>query len=106
MSVAGDWSREPYTRFGFSPQAIFNPYGAPGNFIPCIVREGTFLMVTPRPPKRLPEPGRICMVVTPPASARSNCGSCGQIECSADTSAVFGLVISLPSCCDSMPGAA
>ena len=23
----------PYTRFGFSPQAIFRPHGAPGNFI-------------------------------------------------------------------------
>ncbi len=31
-------------------------------------------------------------VVTPPARSRGNCGSCGQIECSAQTSAVFGFV--------------
>jgi hypothetical protein len=43
------------------------------------------------------------MAVTPPASASSNCGSCGQIECSAHTSAVFGLVISLPSAVAWMP---
>ena len=67
---------------------------------------GTFLTVTLRPPNRFAEPGRICIVVTPPASASSNCGSCGQMACSDETSAVFGLVISLPSCSDSMPGAA
>ena len=71
--------------------------------MPSAVRDGTFFTVTPRPPNRLPDPGRICIVVTPPASASSNCGSCGQIECSAQTSAVSGLVISLPSCSDSMP---
>src|SRR3954447_7794229 len=106
MRVCGELLREPYTRFGFSPQAIFNPYGAPGNFMPSAVRDGTFLTVTPRPPNRFADPGRICMVVTPPASDRSNWGCCGQMECSADTSAVFGLVTSLPSCSDSIPGAA
>ena len=30
---------------------------------------GTFFSVTPRPPTRLAEPGRICSAVTPPASA-------------------------------------
>ena len=39
---------------------------------------------------------RICIVVTPPASARE-AGSCGHTECSAHTSAVSGSVISLPS---------
>src|SRR5205085_12557523 len=106
MRVCGAVLREPYTRFGFSPHAILRPYGAPGNFIPSAVRDGTFFTVTPRPPNRLAEPGRICIVVTPPASERSNCGSCGQSECSAETSAVLGLVISLPSCSDSTPGAA
>ena len=39
--------------------------------MPCMVMEGTLRMVTPRPPNRLAEPGRICSVVTPPfASAR------------------------------------
>ena len=74
--------------------------------MPSAVRDGTFFSVTPRPPKRFPDPGRISIVVTPPARARSNCGSCGQIACSAETSAVFGFVSSLPSCSDSMPGAA
>src|SRR3954468_16874273 len=48
----------------------------------------------------------MCIVVTPPASASSNCGSCGQMACSDETSAGFGLVISLPSCSDSIPRAA
>jgi hypothetical protein len=69
------------------------------------VRLGTFLSVTLRPPNRLPEPGRICIDVMPPASASENCGSCGHTECSAHTCAVFGSVSSLPSCCDSIPGA-
>ena len=33
------------------------------------LRPGTFFNVTPRPPIRLADPGRICMDVTPPASA-------------------------------------
>ena len=39
----------------------------------------------------------MCSVVTPPAMARVKPGSCGQIECSAQTSLRFGLVASLPS---------
>src|SRR5690606_32056375 len=103
MRVAGPlfW---PYTRLGFSPQAIFRPCGAPGNFIPCAVVEYTFFSVTPRPPTRLAEPGRICSEVTPPASAAPKPGSCGQTECSAHTCAVTGLVISLPSLCARTPG--
>src|SRR5690606_14132948 len=81
-----------------------SPYGAPGNFMSCTVRPGTFFTVTPRPPNRFADPGRICIVVTPPASASVNCGSCGQTESSARTSAVFGLVISLPSDVDWMSG--
>ena len=65
--------------------------------MPCTVIDGTFLSVTPRPPIRFPEPGRISRVVTPPANAFSNCGSPGQTECSAHTSAVTGEVISFPS---------
>ena len=30
----------PYTRFGFSPQAILRPCGAPGNFMACMVVAG------------------------------------------------------------------
>ena len=37
------------------------------------------------------------MTVTPPAIASGICGSCGQTECSAQTSAVIGSVASLPS---------
>jgi hypothetical protein len=74
--------------------------GCAGNFIPCTVREGTFLSVTERPPIRLAEPGRISSVVTPPlASARLKPGSCGHTECSAQTSGVVGSVASLPSSC-------
>src|SRR5262245_4057480 len=94
----------PYTRFGFSPQAIFSPYGAPGNFIACTVRAGTFFSVTLRPPMRLAEPGSIWSGVMPPASAVANPGSCGQTECSAQTSAVTGAVASLPSAFAATPG--
>src|ERR1041384_3565593 len=100
-----DGPRCAYTRFGFSPHAIFNPYFAPGNFIPCTVREGTTLTTTLRPPIKFAEPGRICIVVTPPANARGNCGSCGQTECSAQTFAVTGFVASLQSLFASTPGA-
>ena len=58
---------------------------------PSAVRAGTFFTVTPRPPIRFPDPGRICIAVMPPASASSNWGSCGQIEWSAHTSAVIGI---------------
>ena len=34
-----DGPRWAYTRFGFSPHAILSPYFAPGNFIPCTVRD-------------------------------------------------------------------
>ena len=44
------------------------------------------------------------MAVTPPAIAHPNPGSCGQIECSAQTAAVVGLVISFPSCWELTPG--
>src|SRR5689334_7613509 len=101
-----DGPRCAYTRFGFSPHAILSPYLAPGNFIPCTVADGTFFSTTLRPPIRFAEPGRICMVVTPAASARGNCGSCGHTECSAQTFAVTGLVASLPSDKVSTPGAA
>ena len=46
------------------------------------------------------------MVVMPPAIASGICGSCGQNECSAHTSAVTGFVASLPSDSASVPGAA
>ena len=42
------------------------------------VRSGRIATVKPRPPMRLAEPGKINAVVTPPASARAICGSCGQ----------------------------
>ncbi len=68
--------------------------------MPCTVRAETFFSVTDRPPVRFAEPGRICRLVTPPlASARVKPGSCGQTECSAQTSGVIGLVASLPSEC-------
>src|SRR5690348_7431665 len=59
-----------------------------------------------RPPKRFAEPGRICSVVTPPASCRGNCGSCGHTECSAHTYGVAGFVASLPSLEACVAGAA
>ena len=59
-----------------------------------------------RPPIRFAEPGSAWIVVIPPAMARGICGSCGQNECSAQTSAVTGLVASLPSDSASVPGAA
>src|SRR5690348_18005015 len=59
-----------------------------------------------RPPIRLADPGRASMVVTPPAIASGICGSCGQNECSAQTSAVLGRVASLPSLSANVPGAA
>jgi hypothetical protein len=37
------------------------------------------------------------MVVTPPASVRGNCASCGQTECSTHTCAVTGRVASFTS---------
>ena len=40
----------------------------------------------------------------PPASAVRKPGSCGQMECSAHTLGVTGLVASLPSLCALMPG--
>src|SRR5213592_2225002 len=104
MRVEGP-PRPAYTLFGFSPHAIFRPYFAPGNFIPCTVREGTTLTTTLRPPIKFAEPGKICIVVTPPANARGNCGSCGHTECSAQTFAVTGFVASLPSLFASTPGA-
>src|SRR3954465_3191184 len=101
-----DGPRLAYTRLGLSPQAIFSPYFAPGNFIPCTVRDGTTFSTTLRPPIRLAEPGSTCSVVTPPARLRGNCGSCGHTECSAHTCGVDGLVPSLPSLRALPPGAA
>ena len=72
--------------------------------MPCTVRDCTFFSVTPRPPNRLALPGRMCSVVTPPASASPNCGSCGHTECSTHTFAVFGPDISLPSLVESTAG--
>src|SRR5215475_8923610 len=101
-----DGPRDWYTRLGFSPQAIFRPYFAPGNFMSCTVRPGTTFSTTLRPPNRFADPGSTCSVVTPPARLRGNCGSCGHTECSAQTSAVFGLVASFPSDCAPTLGAA
>src|SRR5207253_4375849 len=100
--------RFAYTRFGFSPHAIFRPYFAPGNFIPCTLRDGTTLSTTLRPPMRLADPGSTWIVVTPPASVRGNCASCGHTECSTHTFAVTGLVASFTSsvCAPGSPGAA
>src|SRR6478609_2339510 len=92
-----DGPRCAYTRLGFSPHAILRPYLAPGNFIPCTVRDGTTLSTTLRPPIRLAEPGSTWIVVTPPARVRGNCASCGHTECSTHTLAVTGLVASLTS---------
>ena len=72
--------------------------------MPCMVTDGTLRTVTPRPPNRLAEPGRIWSVVTPPARAVLKPGSWGQSECSAQTWAVFGLVASLPSLMPCTPG--
>src|SRR5262245_42570241 len=55
---------------------------------------------------RFADPGSAWIVVTPPAIASGICGSCGQNECSAQTSAVTGFVASLPSDSASVPGAA
>src|SRR5512139_738755 len=106
MRVEGERPLSPYTRFGFSPQAILRPCGAPGNFIACIVVAGTLRSVTPRPPIRLAEPGSTCSVVTPPASAVAKPGSCGHTPCSAHTPEVTGSVASLPSWCACTAGLA
>src|SRR5690242_13998033 len=105
MRVWGIFPFEPYTRLGFSPHAIFRPYGAPGNFIPWAVRAGTFFTTTERPPNKFADPGRICMVVTPPLiSARLKPGSWGQTLCSAQTSGRAGDVASFPSELAETPG--
>jgi hypothetical protein len=87
----------PYTRFGFSPHAIFTVSGAPGNRIAREPRVGTGRTTTPRPPMRLADPGSSCRAVIPPCTARWNPGSWGQAECSAHTPGVVGAVASLPS---------
>src|SRR2546426_12325570 len=69
-------------------------------------RAGMSFRIALRPPMRLAEPGSAWIVVTPPAMASGICGSCGQNECSAHTSAVTGFVASLPSDSASVPGAA
>src|SRR6476659_7851621 len=101
-----DGPRLAYTRFGFSPHAILRPYLAPGKFIPCTLRDGTTFSTTLRPPIRFADPGSTWSVVTPPASVRGNCGSCGHTECSTHTFAVTGLVASLMSsvCAPLSPG--
>src|SRR6476659_6774939 len=101
-----DGPRCEYTRLGFSPHAIFRPYFAPGNFIPCTVREGTTFSTTLRPPMRFADPGSTWIAVTPPARLRGKCGSCGHTECSTHTFAVTGLVSSFPSLSAYPPGAA
>src|SRR5213080_3269989 len=55
---------------------------------------------------RFADPGSAWIVVTPPAIASGICGTCGQNECSAQTSAVTGRVASLPSDSANVPGAA
>jgi hypothetical protein len=97
MRVDGDVLRWPYTRFGFSPQAIFKVGGAPGNCMSVTLRPGCSLSVTPWPPTKLAEPGSTRIVVMPEASARDNAGSCGQTPSAARTLAVTGRVASLPS---------
>ena len=74
--------------------------------MPWTVREGTLRRVTPRPPIRLPDPGRTWTVVTPPILAVLKPGSWGQTECSAQTWGVVGLVSSLPSECAATEGEA
>src|ERR1041385_8962599 len=106
IRVDGPVDRWPYTRLGFSPQAILRPQGAPGNFISGTARAGINRSVTDRPPIRLAEPGRTWIPVPPPATASGICGSWGQIECSAHTCEVTGLVASLPSDSAGVPGAA
>src|SRR5207249_2033184 len=64
------------------------------------------LRIALRPPIRFAEPGSAWIVVMPPAMANGICGSWGQNECSAQTSAVMGFVASLPSDSASVPGAA
>src|SRR5260370_18113989 len=105
MRVEGP-PRLPYTRLGFSPHAIFSPYGALGNFMLCTVRDGTSFSTAERPPIRFAEPGSAWIVVTPPAMASGICGSCGQNGCSAQTSAVTGFGASLPSDSAPVPAAA
>ena len=97
MRVPGACRRVPYTRFGFSPQAIFMVLGASGKRISSAESRGTRRSVTPWPPTRLAEPGSTWIVVTPPARARSRAGSCGQNESTARTSGLKGPVDSLPS---------
>ena len=53
---------------------------------------------------RLAEPGRICAVVTPPATAHGIWGSWGQYPSRARTYAVFGATASLPSLWARSPG--
>ncbi len=72
----------------------------------CTVRAGTSRTIADLPPIRFAEPGRTCITVTPPAMASGIWGSWGQIECSAQTSAVTGLVASFPSLSAWVPGAA
>ena len=66
---------------------------------------GTRRSVAERPPMRFADPGSAWITVTPPAMASGICGSCGQKLCSAHTSAVTGLVASLPSLTPEVPGA-
>ncbi len=70
------------------------------------MRAGTSFNTALRPPIRFPDPGSAWIVVTPPAIASGICGSCGQKECSAHTSAVTGPVSSFPSDSASVAGAA
>src|SRR5947207_14904468 len=94
MRLEGKCPLSPYSWSGFSPQAIFRRYAAPGNFMAWTVLAGTLFRTIERPPKRFDEPGRICSVVTPPARARENEGSCTTVACSAQTLVVFA---SLPA---------
>jgi hypothetical protein len=104
MRVEGDLVREPYTRLGFSPSAILMPRGAPAKSIRVTSAEGLSLTTADSPPIRLPLPGRICTVVTPPARALSNSGSSAQTESTAFTDGMIGSVSSLPSLLASTPG--
>jgi len=83
-------------RAGFAPQAIFRPEAHPENALVQGDR-AIGLTMTDRPPNSAPEPGRICTVVTPPASAREKAGSPGRTAFSIQVSATFGSLSSSTS---------
>ena len=93
----GKRPRLPKLVAGLAPQAIFSPCRAPGKRIWSTVTAGIGFTITVRPPNSAPEPGRICSVVTPAASARENAGSPGRTACSIQVSATSGSLSSRTS---------